>query len=110
VALVGQLWSHDKSQAPLGVREREVAQGGPPIDALVPELRSLLEARVGRAGVFRTALPICGTMEVDVPGTAQGMWLLDGEDVPIRGDTADRFFALANDDLRPDADALTLMR
>jgi hypothetical protein len=68
----------------------------------VPELRTLLEARVGRAGVYRTALPICGTMEVDVPGTAQGMWLLDGEDVPIRGDTADRFFALANDDLRPD--------
>jgi hypothetical protein len=71
-------------------------------DLFVPELRSLLEARVGRAGVFRTALPICGTMEVDVPGTAQGMWLLDGEDVEIRGDTADRFFALANDDVRPD--------
>ena len=44
-----------------------------PQDLFVPELRDFLLARTGRNGVWRTAEPVCGTMEVDVPGTAQGM-------------------------------------
>jgi hypothetical protein len=71
-------------------------------DLFVSELRTSLEARVGRAGVQRTANPVCGTMEVDVAGTAQGMWVVDGQDVSLDGETARLFFALADDDVQPE--------
>jgi hypothetical protein len=71
------------------------------IDLFEPTLRSSLEARVGRAGVTRTATPVCGTMEIDVPGTAKGMWVVDGQDVELSGETARLFFALADDDVLP---------
>lgn len=67
-----------------------------------PELRDFLLARTGRGSIVRTVEPRCGTMEIDVDGTAQGMWVLDGHDVTLSAATFDRFFALAPNDLRPD--------
>jgi hypothetical protein len=67
-----------------------------------PELRDFLLDRTGRGTIMRTAEPRCGTMEIDVAGTAQGMWVLDGENVTLSGATFDKFFALAPNELRPD--------
>ncbi|TVR17247.1 MAG: hypothetical protein EA391_05380 [Balneolaceae bacterium] len=64
-------------------------------------LRSVLLGKVGRGGVWRTAEPVCGTMEIDVAGTAQGLWVIDGRDVTLSGETHDLFFSLALDDILP---------
>ncbi len=59
-----------------------------------PLATQLLEL-VSHRGVKRTAEPRCGTQEVDIEGTAQGMWLEEGDDVPYRADTSERFLVLA---------------
>jgi len=73
-----------------------------PQHLFVPPLRDFLLARTGRDGVWRTAEPVCGTMEIDVAGTAQGMWVLEGQNVTFSATTHDRFFALARHDLHAD--------
>jgi len=73
-----------------------------PQHLFVPALRDFLLARTGRNGVWRTAEPVCGTMEIDVAGTAQGMWVLEGQNVTFSATTHDRFFALALHDLHAD--------
>jgi hypothetical protein len=56
---------------------------------------------VGRWGLLRTDEPRCGTMEVDREGTAQGMWITEGPDASLSGDTYHRFLALAPHDIQP---------
>jgi hypothetical protein len=73
-----------------------------PQPLFTPALETFLLDKVGRGGVWRTAEPVCGTMEIDVPGTAQGLWVLDGHDVVLSGETYDLFFSLALDDLMPE--------
>jgi hypothetical protein len=48
----------------------------PPSDYYAEPLRSQIAARLGRGDGTdrRTVAPLGGTLEVDVPGTAQGMW------------------------------------
>jgi hypothetical protein len=67
-----------------------------------PPLRDFLLERVGRGGVRRTHEPVCGRMEIDVAGTAQGMWVVEGHDVVMDFATSHLFFALAYDDLSDD--------
>lgn len=74
-----------------------------PQDLFVPPLRDLLLSLTGRPGVTRTAEPRCGTMEIDLVGTAQGMWVLEGHDVVFGAATHDRFFALAPHELLADS-------
>lgn len=64
--------------------------------------RDFLLSITGLGDQRRTVEPICGTMEVDVEGTAQGMWVLDGHDVKWNFDNYDKFFALAPDFMEPD--------
>lgn len=73
-----------------------------PQPLFVPTLRDFLLDRTGSQHVRRTAEPRCGTMEIDVAGTAQGMWVLDGHDVTLTAATFDRFFALAPSAFEPD--------
>ncbi|TVP53825.1 MAG: hypothetical protein EA351_14450 [Gemmatimonadales bacterium] len=73
-----------------------------PQPLFVPPLRDFLLERTGRGETVRTAEPRCGTMEIDLPGTAQGMWTEEGHDLVLGHTTYDRFFALAPDDIRPD--------
>ena len=49
-------------------------------DYYEPSLRAELEARFSNydGTVLRTAEPRCGTIEQDVPGTAQGAWFVAG--------------------------------
>lgn len=77
-----------------------------PQPLFVPALRDLLLSMTGRPGVTRTVEPRCGTMEIDLAGTAQGMWVLEGHDVVFSAATHDRFFALAPHELRTDTHAL----
>jgi len=72
-----------------------------PQPLFIPALRDLLLERTGRDGVQRIEEPRCGTMEIDVAGTAQGMWVLDGVNVVLNAANFDRFFALAPDEFRP---------
>jgi hypothetical protein len=65
----------------------------------VPALRDFLLERVGRGGIRRIQEPVCGTMEIDVPGTAQGMWVVENQNVTLSFETAHHFFALAPDEL-----------
>jgi hypothetical protein len=65
----------------------------------VPALRDFLLERVGRGGIRRTREPVCGTMEIDIPGTAQGMWVVENQNVTMSFATSHHFFALAPDEL-----------
>ncbi|TVQ01805.1 MAG: hypothetical protein EA359_13340 [Balneolaceae bacterium] len=67
----------------------------------IEPLKNILLRKVGRGGIWRTAEPVCGTMEIDINGTAQGLWVLDGRDVSLSGDTYNLFFSLALDDIMP---------
>ena len=68
----------------------------------IDPLRDILLDMTGRFEARRTAAPRCGTMEIDIAGTAQGMWVLDGHDVKLTAEHYDKFFALAPDDLQPE--------
>ncbi len=52
-----------------------------PVDYFTPGLRSTMEAKLGRydGGYRRVTPPICGTIDADVAGTAQGYWYKPGE-------------------------------
>jgi hypothetical protein len=58
-----------------------------PLDAFDPVTREALSSRLGALSSVqntvalapRTAEPACGTIMQDVPGTAQGIWALDGQ-------------------------------
>jgi|GEM_PF-3393022 len=81
---------------------------GPILWAICPQSlfidshRDFLLSITGLGDQRRSVEPICGTMEVDVEGTAQGMWVLDGHDVKWNFDNFDKFFALAPDFMEPD--------
>jgi hypothetical protein len=64
-------------------------------------LATLLTDLVQRGGVQRTDEPRCGTMDIDREGTAQGMWITEGPDAVLSGETYHRFLALAPHDILP---------
>ena len=76
-----------------------------PLDVFEPTLRGQLLARVGQIELSmggrltrpRTAEPICGTVNQDIPGTAQGGWFAD----PQRPYPEDNDLALARDEVDP---------
>ncbi len=45
-------------------------------DAYEPTQQAFLESRFGYSGIPRTVPPVCGTIEQDITGTAQGVWFL----------------------------------
>lgn len=57
-----------------------------PLDYFTPDLKTKLYSIVGdTGGVRRTIEPICGTVNQDEWGTAQGVWFLAGMPVEERG-------------------------
>ncbi len=68
----------------------------------IDPLRDILLDKTGRFETRRTAEPRCGTMEIDIAGTAQGMWVLDGHDVTLTAQHYDKFFALAPHEIEPE--------
>ena len=74
-----------------------------PQDLFIPPLRDFLLSQTGLFEARRTVEPRCGTMEVDVAGTVQGMWVLEGHDVIFSAETHDRFFVLAPHEIHADS-------
>jgi hypothetical protein len=68
-----------------------------PIDAFAADVRDAMRARLGSAEAARTVEPICGTVDQDRPGNAQGKWYLLGTpNVP-----QDPHLALVHDNVDP---------
>ncbi len=73
------------------------------IDYFIPTLRDTLRKRFGGFnGTSRTALPLCGEVAQDKPGTAQGVWFVKGTPVDGRGlSRQDPHLALVPDNVDP---------
>ena len=71
-----------------------------PVDYFTVEVRDALRARLGAHdnSLTRTTAPVCGEVEQDEPGTAQGVWFAAGT-----GNTypEDRHLALIHDNVDP---------
>lgn len=49
-----------------------------PVEYYEPSVRSQLETLLGVIGMRRTIPPLCGRIDFDVPGSAQGVWFRTG--------------------------------
>jgi hypothetical protein len=68
------------------------------LDYFTPELKEKLKAKLGDFQNQRTIEPVCGEVEQDEPGTAQGVWFVeDAESDP----SEDEQLALAHDNINP---------
>lgn len=67
-----------------------------------PTLKEYLLSRVSDGTRIRTDEPRCGTMEIDVAGTAQGLWVMESNPAPAGGDESS-FLSLALDTITPSA-------
>ncbi|MBI1974124.1 hypothetical protein HYS54_04895 [Candidatus Micrarchaeota archaeon] len=69
-----------------------------PVDYFTGELRQNLTALLGDGRSRRTVEPVCGEVEQDAPGTAQGVWFFEGtkETYP-----EDAHLALVHDNFDP---------
>lgn len=76
-----------------------------PYDPFTPDLRSQIDSRIGFALPFTPASgesPRCGTLNVDVAGTARGVWVLQSNPVNQSGDETP-FLALMPHPLYPES-------
>jgi hypothetical protein len=75
-----------------------------PLDYFTPELKTQLKSRLGNiyGNSPRTIEPICGEVEQDVPGTAQGAWFIEGTPVdPMVTSDQSKHLSLAHDNVDP---------
>jgi hypothetical protein len=63
--------------------------------------RAVLMAKVGVGTERRVGEPACGTMEVDRPGTAAGMWVEESQSGPRTGGDESAYVTLTRDLVRP---------
>ncbi len=68
-----------------------------PLDLYDEPQRTDFEEMLGTSQLRRTAAPLCGTVDQDVPGTAQGRWFQTLEGNP----TEDQNIALVHDNIDP---------
>ncbi|OGI44377.1 MAG: hypothetical protein A2637_03485 [Candidatus Muproteobacteria bacterium RIFCSPHIGHO2_01_FULL_65_16] len=75
------------------------------MDYFAEPVRSTLRARFGYGARHRTAEPMCGEVEQDEPGTAQGIWFVAGttETYP-----EDPHLALVHDNIDPTQPAFSV--
>lgn len=69
-----------------------------PIDYYSESLKNTLKNRFSGNGVRRTIDPVCGTIEQDIAGTAQGVWFLGGT---TTFSSEDPHLALVHDNIDP---------
>ena len=80
--------AHDFRQTPLQwANQTRIVNNAPqlpytacPSDVFTPAIKAALEARFSNYNgtVHRTTPPLCGKVDQDVPGTAQGIWFKQG--------------------------------
>ena len=63
--------------------------------------RALLLSRVGMGTQRRLGEPACGTMEVDRPGTAEGIWIEESQAAAKTGGDESPYVTLTRDVVRP---------
>ena len=68
-----------------------------PLDYFTAPLKSQLEGFLGNGTITRTGSPVCGTIEQDVIGTAQGLWFKPGANTYPE----DPHLTLAHDNIEP---------
>lgn len=68
------------------------------IDYYYNDTRELLEAELGAFGITRSFEPICGEVEQDEPGTAQGIWFVEDT---VGTTTEDAHLSLIHDNIDP---------
>jgi len=68
------------------------------IDYYYNDTRELLEAELGAFGITRSVEPVCGEVEQDEPGTAQGIWFVEGT---VGTTTEDAHLSLIHDNIDP---------
>jgi hypothetical protein len=82
--------------------ESQMAHALCPYEPFTEPARTLLLSHVGRGTERRQAEPACGSMEVDRPGTAQGMWIEESHaGVATAGDESP-YLTLTYDVVHPD--------
>ncbi len=71
-----------------------------PLDYFEPELREILYQKVGQSGgrTARVIPPLCGEVEQDEPGPAQGAWFVQGQSAQY---LEDPHLALVHDNIDP---------
>jgi hypothetical protein len=72
-----------------------------PWDLFTDQPRRLLLSRVGMGTQRRMGDPACGTMEVDRPGTAQGMWIEESRAASMMAGDESPYVTLTSDVVRP---------
>lgn len=75
-----------------------------PVDYYVAGVRAQLETRFGDFLTTRTAPPVCGRFAFDVPGTAQGNWVMVG----AGQNPENHGLALVRDNVIPEAVAISI--
>lgn len=76
-----------------------------PADHYTTELKAYLLSRFTLLdGSVRTLEPVCGTIEVDIKGRAQGVWF---NEAMIDGPREDNHVALVNDNIEPEKQAFS---
>lgn len=80
-----------------------------PINYFEEALKSRLSARFGNylGNIPRTAEPLCGEIEQDIPGTAQGKWYVEGTPKE-RSSQEDLHLALVHDNIDPTKPAFSV--
>ncbi len=76
-------------------------------NAYEPTLKTELESRFGYSGNYRSEPPVCGTIEQDLAGTAQGVWFLASAD-SNRVFPEDPHVALVHDKIDPSVGVLSI--
>ncbi len=79
-----------------------------PLDYYEPAMKSTLEAKLGRydGSVIRTTAPVCGKVDFDVAGTAQGVWVTNT--MPAGGFVEAYGIALAYDNITPSEGGISI--
>jgi hypothetical protein len=72
-----------------------------PYQLFADQPRAALLARVGSGTQRRVGDPPCGTMEVDQPGTAQGMWIRESSATGAMAGDESPYLTLTHDVVRP---------
>jgi hypothetical protein len=84
----------------------QMSQALCPWDVFAPGAREVLLSRVGMGTQRRMGEPACGTMEVDRPGTAQGMWIDERRAGTATAGDESPYVTLTYDVVRPDEKVL----
>lgn len=72
-----------------------------PIDLFEPSVKEILNEKFGSYEKKRTIEPLCGSVNQDVAGTAQGNWIISRDGLMDQPEAWDKSLALVHDNVDP---------